>query len=95
MTRWPGLIGLGFGIALGLGSCGQLDLVQGKLDELCDKALPLAGSAMIIPTVGPYIASGIQIGCGTVEGLSRLKADSNSVAWVAEQIGLLRAALGR
>lgn len=71
----------------------QLTAAGDKIAELCARALPLATLAAPLPVVGPYIAAGVTVGCTTADGLSRLRADAGSVAWLAEQIGLLRAAL--
>ena len=67
--------------------------VGGELQAACAVALPLAGAAVVIPTVGPFIATGVQVGCGTASGLAKLAADPSSAAWVNQQIGLLRAAV--
>lgn len=73
----------------------KLTEVGDKIAEACAKAVPLAQMAAPLPVVGPYVAAGVTIGCTTAEGLARLRADANSAFWLAEQIGLLRAALGR
>lgn len=80
------------GLILSLTSCAT---ATDKITQLCGVAMPFATLAMPLPIVGPYIAAGVQIGCTTADGLARLRADANSAFWLAEQIGLLRAALGR
>lgn len=95
MSKWLVLV-----TGLLLSSCtatqqASLTAVGDKIAEACAKAVPLAQMAAPLPVVGPYIASGVTIGCTTAEGLSRLRADANSAFWLMEQIGLLRAALGR
>lgn len=69
--------------------------VNAKITAACAEAVPLANLAIGLPTIGPFIAAGVQIGCATNSGLARLAADPNSAAWVNQQIGLLRAALGK
>jgi hypothetical protein len=78
-----------------LAGCAQMGVLSDKIDDLCAKARPLAFLAMPLPVVGPYVAAGVEIGCGTAEGLARLRADANSAVWLAEQIGILREALKR
>lgn len=80
-------------VALAMSSCAQLESTTDRIAELCARATPLAQLAMPLPTVGPYVAAGVTIGCTTAEGLTRLRADAGSAAWLVEQIGLLRAAL--
>ena len=89
---------LAVGLTLSLTACtvSQQEWLHGKADQielLCRRALPLAQAAAPLPVVGPYIAAGVTVGCATADGLSRLRADANSATWLAEQIGLLRAAL--
>lgn len=67
--------------------------VAAKVQAACAVAMPLAGLAAGVPTVGPFIAAGVQVGCGTAAGLAKLASDPTSVAWLNQQIGLLRAAL--
>lgn len=76
---------------LALASCTTAQ--QDKIAELCDRAMPLASLTVMLPVVGPYISSGVTIAC-TVK-LPDLRKDPNFPVWLAEQIGLLRAALGR
>lgn len=89
---------------VGLGGCNPAQVQQvatnasdlnAKIAAACAEAVPLANLAIGIPTVGPFIAAGVQIGCSTNAGLARLAANPGSVAWLNQQIGLLRAALGK
>lgn len=82
-------------IVLGVASCAWLQAHQSDIDRLCATAVPLASAAMPIPIVGPFIAAGIPIACQTEQGLARLKADPSSAEWLAQQIAMLRQALGR
>jgi hypothetical protein len=77
---------------LGLSGCAALN---SALKTACDEALPLAELTKLIPVVGEYVAAGVQIGCGTSEGLARLAADPGSSAWVGRQTQMMTEALKR
>jgi hypothetical protein len=63
--------------------------------QACAVALPYASAALAIPTVGPFVAAGVQVGCMTNAGLAKLAADPSSVAWLNQQTAMLKQALGR
>ena len=95
---------LAFAAAVSLAACTPahvqravtaVDKGTSTLETACAYALPLSNLAIGIPTVGPFIAAGVQVGCSTGAGLNKLAADPNSVAWLNQQIGLLRAATGK
>lgn len=68
--------------------------VSAELQAACALAMPLAQMATPIPTVGPFIATGVVAGCGTATGLAKLAADPTSAAWVGEQMQMLKTAMG-
>ena len=69
--------------------------VSAELQSACALALPLAQMATPIPTIGPFVATGVTVGCGTAQGLAKLAADPTSAAWVGEQMQMLKQALGQ
>lgn len=105
-TIWGGIVlaTLAVGVALIVTACttAQVDRAQQDIakvntavQQACAVAMPLAGLATPLPVAGPYIAAGVQVGCGTAAGLAKLASDPTSVAWLNQQVGLLRAALGK
>lgn len=91
-------------IAGGLAACtpaqnaavvAKIETVAGQVQNACASALPLANMAIALPVVGPYIAAGVQVGCGSAAAIDRLAADPNSVMWLDQQAAMLRAALLR
>lgn len=87
------VLALAFGGLLASCSTVQNAQVASDIQAACAIAMPLAVAAAPVPVVGPFIAAGIQVGCGTAQGLANLAADPSSVAWVNQQIGLLKAGL--
>lgn len=73
---------------------GQARQVAHSVKAACDLALPLAGMAAAIPTVGAFVAAGVQVGCGTEAGVAKLLDDPSSAAWLGQQAQMLKAALG-
>lgn len=89
---------LAFAVAASLAACTaaqvqQAGAINAKIAAACAEAMPLANLAIGLPTVGPFIAAGVQIGCATNSGLAKLASDPNSVAWLNQQIGILKAAV--
>lgn len=71
--------------------------VAGFADQVqaaCANAVPLAVLASGLPTVGPFIAAGVQVGCSSA-GVAKLVADPSSVDWLTQQAALLKQALGK
>lgn len=60
----------------------------------CADAIPLANAAIAIPTVGPFVAAGVQVGC-TGAGVARLASDPSSAAWLGAQSQIMRDALAK
>lgn len=65
------------------------------VQQACAAVEPLVPLTLSLPTVGPFVAAGVQVGCGTAAGLAKLAADPSSVQWLAQQEQILKAALGR
>jgi hypothetical protein len=90
---WPlALVGLGL-VGCTPAQQAQVGAALDTVQAACNEALPLANLAIVIPTVGPFVAAGVQVGCGTAAGLAKLNADPTSAAWLAQQAAILKAAL--
>jgi hypothetical protein len=91
MRRFLPLLGL-----LALGSCtqAQFNSATSAIAIACADAMPLVPLALGIPTVGPFVAAGVQVACGTNAGLAKLAADPSSAEWLGQQIAIMKAALG-
>lgn len=78
-----------------LASCTQAQFTSAtsQIASACAEVLPLANLAIGIPTVGPFIAAGVQVGCATDAGIAKLAADPSSQAWLGEQKAKLAAVL--
>lgn len=61
----------------------------------CQEALPLAMLAGAIPTIGPFVAAGVQVACRTDAGIAKLTADPSSAEWLGQQVEILKQAVGR
>lgn len=60
------------------------------LTAACHDAMMVATIASFVPGVGavaPYITAG----CATAEGLAKLASDPDSVAWVGQLTGMVKA----
>lgn len=67
---------------LWLAGCAQLDAAGDAVERACHRALPLAKVASLIPGVPASIAAYVILGCETVEGIAKLRADPASAAWL-------------
>lgn len=65
------------------------------LKAACDLATPLAAMAAGLPTIGPFVAAGVTVGCTTVDGINKLAADPTSAAWLGQQSQIMKDALAR
>lgn len=65
-----------------LAACAQLDAAGDAVERACHRALPLAKIASLIPGVPASIAAYVILGCETVEGIAKLRADPTSAAWL-------------
>lgn len=88
------LAALGFIVLSGC-SATQVESVTAKVGAVCAQVTPLASAAMMLPTVGPFIAAGVWAGCATDSGIAKLAADPSSLTWLAQQATMLQSALGR
>lgn len=77
-----------------LGGCASLVPAMQKaapaLTAACHDAMMVATIASFVPGVGavaPYITAG----CATAEGLAKLASDPDSVAWVGQLTGMVKA----
>jgi hypothetical protein len=73
----------------------QIENGAAAVQSACAKILPLANLAIMIPTVGPFVAAGVQVGCGTADGIARLVGEPSSAEWLAQQEAILKNALGK
>ena len=84
-------------VALGLAACTAAEIESGAtaVQAGCARALPLANMAIVLPVIGPYVASGVQIGCGTASGIAKLVGEPSSAEWLAQQEAILKDAIGK
>lgn len=85
------------GIALALVGCtaAQIESGAAAVQASCARALPLANMALVLPVIGPYVAMGVQVGCGSADGIAKLVGNPSSAEWLAQQEAILKNALGK
>jgi hypothetical protein len=73
----------------------RIEARAAAVDKACARVMPLAGLALAIPEVGPGIALGVRVGCGTARGMAKLLEDDESALWLGQQEQMLKAAIAR
>jgi hypothetical protein len=82
-------------LAVSACTAAQIQDTSAAVQAGCAEALPLANLAIFIPTIGPAVAAGVQVGCGTASGVAKLVGDPSSAAWLGQQSQILKTALGK
>jgi hypothetical protein len=72
----------------------QVQDTTAQIGAVCATVQPLASEALALPTVGPFVAAGVLVGCTTDAGIARLATDPSSAAWLNQQAAMLHSALG-
>lgn len=93
------LLGLGLGLLAGCNTPASqvvADVQSGTaaVENACNAAMPFVPLTIGIPTVGPFVAAGVQAGCATNAGIAKLAADPSSVQWLQQQQAIMQRALG-
>ncbi len=69
------------------------DKVEIRVAAACTDVLPLAKIASLIPGIPASIAAYVILGCDTVVGIEKLKANPESIIWLEDMKGKLETVL--